>query len=219
MFQRLLRLGCVEMQQHPDAASQAGGHGDFRGPKQRHVGPAEPAGGASGILGSEVRGRGEDRALDVFRREGVRLLKRGEQLLRRLENRLTRIGGRRGRSTEAPHLDALRPHLPAGFLLGLSVGSPEEAARAPATADYWSVGPCFATPTKGDAGAPLGPEDFASLARLAPEGCPVIGIGGITSANAGLIKGAGAVGVAVIGVVLTARDPESATRELNKALQ
>jgi thiamine-phosphate pyrophosphorylase len=118
-----------------------------------------------------------------------------------------------------PPLDALHSHLPAGFLLGLSVGSPEEAARAPATADYWSVGPCFATPTKGDAGAPLGPDGFAALARLAPEGCPVIGIGGITAANAGLIKGAGAVGVAVIGAVLASKDPESATRELNRALQ
>jgi thiamine-phosphate diphosphorylase len=118
-----------------------------------------------------------------------------------------------------PPLDALRPNLPAGFLLGLSVGSAEEAARAPATADYWSVGPCFATPTKGDAGAPLGPDAFAALARLAPEGCPVIGIGGITAANAGLIKGAGAVGVAVIGAVLASKDPESATRELNRALQ
>src|SRR5712664_3619291 len=118
-----------------------------------------------------------------------------------------------------PPLDALRSHLPAGFLLGLSVGSPDEAARAPATADYWSVGPCFATPTKSDAGAPLGPDGFSSLARLAPEGCPVIGIGGISVANAGLIKGAGAVGVAVIGAVLTARDPESATRELSRARQ
>jgi thiamine-phosphate diphosphorylase len=118
-----------------------------------------------------------------------------------------------------PPLDALRPNLPAGFLLGLSVGSAEEAARAPATADYWSVGPCFATPRKGDAGAPLGPDAFAALARLAPEGCPVIGIGGITAANAGLIKGAGAVGVAVIGAVLASKDPESATRELNRALQ
>jgi len=118
-----------------------------------------------------------------------------------------------------PPLDALRPHLPDGFLLGLSVGSPDEAARAPATADYWSVGPCFATPTKGDAGAPLGPDGFAPLARLAPEGRPVIGIGGITAANAGLIQAAGAVGVAVIGAVLASKDPESATRELNKALQ
>ncbi|HEX4628884.1 MAG TPA: thiamine phosphate synthase, partial [Gemmatimonadales bacterium] len=29
-----------------------------------------------------------------------------------------------------PPLDRLRPHVPAGFLLGLSVGSPAEAARA-----------------------------------------------------------------------------------------
>jgi thiamine-phosphate pyrophosphorylase len=118
-----------------------------------------------------------------------------------------------------PPLDALRPHLPAGFLLGLSVGSPDEAVRAPATADYWSVGPCFATPTKRDAGPPLGPEGFAGLARLAPEGVAVIGIGGITPENAGLIKRAGAAGIAVIGAVLAARDPESATRELNRALQ
>jgi thiamine-phosphate pyrophosphorylase len=118
-----------------------------------------------------------------------------------------------------PPLDALRPHLQADFLLGLSVGTPDEAARAPATADYWSVGPCFATPTKHNAGPPLGPEGFAALARLAPEGCPVIGIGGITPENAGLIKHAGGAGVAVIGSVLAARDPESATRELRNSLQ
>src|SRR6267378_6172627 len=118
-----------------------------------------------------------------------------------------------------PPLDALRPHLPAGFVLGISVGSPDEAARASATADYWSVGPCFATPTKADAGPPLGPAEFAAIAWLAPEGTPVIGIGGITPENAGLIKLAGGAGVAVIGAVLAARDPESATRELNRALQ
>src|SRR5260221_6542983 len=89
-------------------------------------------------------------------------------------------------------LDAVRPSLPAGFVLGISVGSPDEAARAPATADYWSVGPCFGTPTKADAGPPLGPEGFAAVARLAPEGTPVIGIGGITAANARGIVAAGA---------------------------
>jgi thiamine-phosphate pyrophosphorylase len=117
-------------------------------------------------------------------------------------------------------LEALRPHVPPGFLLGLSVGTADEAARAAALpADYWSVGPCFATPTKGDAGAPLGPEGFAALACLAPEGIPVIGIGGISIANASLIKSAGAVGVAVIGAVLAAGDPKSAARELNGVLQ
>ncbi|HEX9349388.1 MAG TPA: thiamine phosphate synthase [Gemmatimonadales bacterium] len=117
-----------------------------------------------------------------------------------------------------PPLDPLRPHLPAGFLLGLSVGSPEEAARAPATADYWSVGPCFATPTKGDAGRPLGPEGFASVARLAPEGTPVVGIGGITPTNARSVIDAGATGVAVIGAVLGASNPEIAARGLHAAV-
>ncbi len=117
-----------------------------------------------------------------------------------------------------PPLDALRPNLPAGFLLGLSVGTADEATRAPATADYWSVGPCFATPTKRDAGAPLGPEGFAGLARLAPEGTPVIGIGGITPGNARLVIDAGATGVAVIGAVLGASDPQIAARGLRAAL-
>src|SRR3989442_3020239 len=111
-----------------------------------------------------------------------------------------------------PPLEVLRPNLPAGFLLGLSVGSPDEAARAPATADYWSVGPCFATPTKADAGTPLGPDGFAALAPLAPDGTPVIGIGGITAANARSIIDAGAAGVAVIGAVVGAGDPASAGR-------
>ncbi|MGH7522600.1 MAG: thiamine phosphate synthase [Gemmatimonadales bacterium] len=114
-----------------------------------------------------------------------------------------------------PPLEALRPHLPAGFLLGLSVGSPDEAARAAATtADYWSIGPCFATPSKADAGPALGPEGFASLARLAPEGMPLIGIGGITGSNARSMMIAGAAGVAVIGAVLAAGDTEAAARAI-----
>ena len=119
---------------------------------------------------------------------------------------------------EDPPLEALRPHLPAGFLLGISVGSADEAARAPATADYWSVGPCFATPTKSDAGPPLGPEGFAALAKLAPEGTPVIAIGGITAANARSVIDAGGVGVAVIGAVLGAADLEMATRQIRAAV-
>jgi len=116
-------------------------------------------------------------------------------------------------------LEALRPHVPPGFLLGISVGSEDEAARAPAGADYWSVGPCFATPSKSDAGPPLGPEGFAALAKLAPEGTPVIGIGGISAANARSIMHAGAAGVAVIGAVIGAADPEVASRDLRRVLQ
>lgn len=121
---------------------------------------------------------------------------------------------------EDPPLASLRPHLPAGFLLGLSVGSPEEAQRAATVgADYWSVGPCFATPTKSDAGVPLGPDGFGALARRAPDGTPVIGIGGITAQNAGEVTRAGAAGIAVIGAVLSAPEPETAARALRAALE
>lgn len=119
---------------------------------------------------------------------------------------------------DAP-LDALRPHVPPGFILGTSVGSPEEAERVRDwPADYWSVGPCFATTNKADAGAALGVEGFARLARLAPPDLEVIGIGGITVANVGAVIRAGAAGVAVIGAVLGATDPERATRELRAAM-
>lgn len=108
-------------------------------------------------------------------------------------------------------LVAARTASPPGFILGISVGSPGEAARARALpADYWSVGPCFATATKGDAGAPLGPEGFARLAASAPRGVPVIGIGGITAATAGAIRHAGAAGVAVAAAVFGATDPRAA---------
>ena len=115
-------------------------------------------------------------------------------------------------------LDAVHPYVPAGFILGISVGSPSEAQRARAShADYWSIGPCYATTNKPDAGPPLGPEGFAALARLAPD-VPVIGIGGITATNAAAIAQAGAVGVAVIHAVLGAADPRAAAAAVRGAV-
>ena len=112
----------------------------------------------------------------------------------------------------------LRPHLPDGFILGISVGSPAEADRAlQSTADYWSVGPCYPTVNKADAGPGLGARGFAALARRAPPGTPVIGIGGITVGNAAAIFGAGAAGIAVIGAILGATDPEAAAAALRTA--
>jgi thiamine-phosphate pyrophosphorylase len=117
-----------------------------------------------------------------------------------------------------PPLGRLRPHVPPGFLLGISVGSPAEAARVRDwPADYWSVGPCYATAHKPDAGAPLGPEGFARLARLAPPGVPVVAIGGVTAATAPVLARAGAAGVAVIGAVWEASDPAGAARALRAA--
>ncbi len=114
---------------------------------------------------------------------------------------------------------AVRPHVPPGFILGTSVGSPEEAAQARHwPVDYWSLGPCYRTANKPDAGTPLGPDGFRPLAHLAPDTVVVIGIGGITSANAAAVIRAGAVGVAVIGAVTGARDPELAARALREAV-
>src|SRR5881628_2695615 len=118
-----------------------------------------------------------------------------------------------------PPLDLLRPHMPPGFLLGLSVGSTAEAERGRGwPADYWSVGPCFATANKADAGLPLGADGFARLARLAQPGVPVIGIGGVTAANAASLTNVGAAGVAVIGAVWSATDPATAARALRVAI-
>ncbi|MGH7607207.1 MAG: thiamine phosphate synthase [Gemmatimonadales bacterium] len=115
-------------------------------------------------------------------------------------------------------LGTIRPHVPPGFLLGISVGSAAEAEGAAALpADYWSVGPCFATASKADAGAALGAEGFAALARLAPEGVPVVGIGGITAGNVAPIKDAGAAGVAVIGAVFGSADAEQRAKDLRVA--
>lgn len=115
-------------------------------------------------------------------------------------------------------LAAIRPHVPPGFLLGLSVGTPDEAAAATATpADYWSIGPIDVTRSKSDAGAALGPEGFSRIAALAPEGLPVIAIGGITTANVRAVMRAGAAGVAVIAAVWSASDPTAAARALRLA--
>ena len=111
----------------------------------------------------------------------------------------------------------LEAHFPPGFIVGVSVGSPVEARAAYARAAYWSVGPCFATASKSDAGPPLGPDGFRALAALAPAGVPVIGIGGIDAANAGALRSAGAAGVAVIASVMGSDAPERAARDLRRA--
>src|SRR5438309_9109030 len=78
-----------------------------------------------------------------------------------------------------PPLEALGPHVPPDFILGLSVGSREEADRVAAwPADYWSVGPCFPTATKPDAGASLGTGGLGAVTRRAAPGARGMGVRG-----------------------------------------
>jgi thiamine-phosphate diphosphorylase len=117
---------------------------------------------------------------------------------------------------DLPLSDARRL-LPPGAVIGYSPDTDEQAADAGhAGANYLGIGPCFATTTKLDAGAAIGPEGFARRARLS--GVPCIGIGGITAGNARKVIEAGAVGVAVTGAILRASDPEQAARALVNAV-
>ena len=109
----------------------------------------------------------------------------------------------------------LRRVAPPGFIIGASVGSDDEVARA-AGADYVGIGPVFATGSKADAGAAIGPERFAELARRC--GLPAVAIGGITSERVPAVLSAGAVGVAVISALFGASDPTIAARAMRDAL-
>jgi thiamine-phosphate pyrophosphorylase len=105
-----------------------------------------------------------------------------------------------------------------GRILG---ASPETLAEAremeQAGADYLGVGDVYGTPSKADAGAPIGVAGLAEVMRAVT--IPVVAIGGITAANAGPVVEAGAAGVAVISAVVGAADPEEAARRLRKAIE
>lgn len=101
-----------------------------------------------------------------------------------------------------------------GRIVGVSVSTPEEAARARADgADYLGVGPIFATSTKPDA-APATGLEMIGKAREASAGLPVVAIGGINDRNIADVARAGADSAAVISAVVCAEDMTVATRRL-----
>jgi thiamine-phosphate diphosphorylase len=101
------------------------------------------------------------------------------------------------------------------LIIGVSAETVEEAIRAEAEgADYLGVGPMFATATKPDAGAPVGPERLRQIKQRVT--IPVFGIGGITLENAEQVLQAGADGICVISAVLGAPDPTDAARRFTQ---
>jgi thiamine-phosphate pyrophosphorylase len=109
---------------------------------------------------------------------------------------------------------AARRIVPAGFILGASLGSDAELENARA-ADYVGIGPLYATGSKPDAGDAIGVEEFVRLKRAA--GLPAVAIGGITPDNAAPLLAAGADGIAVIRAVFSARDPRRAAAALRSS--
>ncbi|MGB2953357.1 MAG: thiamine phosphate synthase [Gaiellaceae bacterium] len=85
------------------------------------------------------------------------------------------------------------PHYP----FGLSASTVEEAVEAEELgAAYIGAGPVWSTPSKPDAGSPIGLAGLSSMGAVVAT--PLVAIGGIDSANAGDCIRAGASGVAVI---------------------
>ena len=92
----------------------------------------------------------------------------------------------------------------AGIQLGISAATRREAAVAEfAGASYIGAGPVWASPSKPDAGTPIGLDGLADVC-LATQ-LPVVAIGGVDASNAADCIRAGAAGVAVIRAVTELR--------------
>lgn len=98
-------------------------------------------------------------------------------------------------------------------ILGVSVETAEQARQAERDgADYLGAGPIYHTPSKADAGTPIGL--MGLLTVLQDTSLPVLAIGGITHENAAAVIKAGAHGLAVISAIISAADPKAAARQL-----
>jgi thiamine-phosphate pyrophosphorylase len=97
-------------------------------------------------------------------------------------------------------------------VIGLSCGTPQEARAAdPALVDYVAAGPAFATPSKHDAGLPIGLSGVRAVALATA--LPCAAIGGIGAATIARVPQTGAQMAAVISA-LVCDDVEAAARDL-----
>ena len=107
---------------------------------------------------------------------------------------------------------------PPGLIIGVSVGTLEEAIRAVQEgADYLALSPVFSTTSKNDAGPGRGLEALREIRRNTS--IPVIAIGGVNPGNVNDAIAAGADGIAVISAVVGSPDITAAARDLKEMIQ
>ena len=121
-------------------------------------------------------------------------------------------------------------HLPAGSdpsasrallgpskLIGVSLHSVTEAEGIdPNVVDYAIAGPVFETPSKPGYGPALGLDGLARIVAEAPG--PVVALGGITPANAASCLSTGVRGIAVMGEIMRAVDPQATVERLLRVM-
>ncbi|AWH93369.1 thiamine phosphate synthase [Dietzia lutea] len=117
-----------------------------------------------------------------------------------------------------------RAAMPDDLMVGLSIESDPQLAAALAgpgpVPDVIGVSPVWATATKTDTAAALGPEGADRLARAAHAhgsvrgGVRAVGIGGITPTTAAQLAATELDGICVVSAIMAAPDPRAAAAEL-----
>ncbi|AZA13520.1 thiamine phosphate synthase [Corynebacterium choanae] len=125
---------------------------------------------------------------------------------------------------DMPYVEARRL-LPTQQAIGLSIETGEQleqlvakcaAARVPLP-DVIGIGPVWATATKQDHAAPLGPAGVAAIAERARAiGVRSVAIGGVHAANAELLREVPVDGICVVSAIMGATDPQAAAHTLRQ---
>ena len=107
---------------------------------------------------------------------------------------------------------AARARLP-GALIGASAHTADEAAALlRAGADYVTLSPIFLTASKPGYGPALGLDGLARIVAQVPG--DIVALGGIAPENAAACCAAGARGIAVMGEVMRAADPQATVEHI-----
>lgn len=87
--------------------------------------------------------------------------------------------------------------------------------------DYATIGGVFATTSKENLDPPVGLDGFQAILKIAQSSktIPIGAIAGITPENAPAVMKAGAAGIAVIGAIFMAGNPEQAARDLRGVVE
>jgi len=102
-------------------------------------------------------------------------------------------------------------------LIGLSAHSLADVANAQrAGTDYVTFSPIYETVSKPGYGPALGTSAIAQAAQI---GIPIVALGGIDAGNAAAVLAAGASGIAVMGGIMRAENPQRTTETLFTALR